>query len=92
MAIINIAETLTEEEKELKKKLLKDKQMARIYRKKIEAFVMEKLGSRQLIMASEIPVNSRKDFETLIYIRLFGIESKIYEGRENKSANKDREM
>ena len=78
VAIINIAETLTEEEKELKKKLLKDKQMARIYRKKIEAFVMEKLGSRQLIMASEIPVNSRKDFETLIYIRLFGIESRIY--------------
>lgn len=80
VAIINIAETLTEEEKELKKKLLKDKQMARIYRKKIEAFVMDKLGSRQLIMASEIPVNSRKDFETLIYIyiRLFGIESRIY--------------
>jgi len=69
---------LTEEEKALKKKLLLDKQMARFYRKKTENFVSELLRNRPLIMASDIPVNNRKDFENLIYIRLFAIESLLY--------------
>ena len=69
---------MTEEEKLIKKKLMLDKQMARIYRKKIEKFVLECLGEKQLILASDIPVNNRKDFENLIYIRLFAIESSIY--------------
>ena len=78
VASIDTAKTLTEEEKLIKKKLMLDKQMARIYRKKIEKFVLECLGEKQLILASDIPVNNRKDFENLIYIRLFAIESSIY--------------
>lgn len=75
---INVAEMLTEEEKALKKKLLLDKQMARFYRKKIESFVSGLLRDKPLIMASDIPINNRKDFENLIYIRLFAIESLVY--------------
>lgn len=78
VASIDTAKTLTEEEKNIKKKLMLDKQMARIYRKKIENLVLERLGQKQLILASDIPVNNRKDFENLIYIRLFAIESSIY--------------
>ena len=69
---------LTEEEKAIKKKLLLDKQMARFYRKKIESYVSELLRDKSLIMASDIPINNRKDFENLIYIRLFAIESLVY--------------
>ena len=61
-----------------KKKLLLDKQMARFYRKKIESYVSELLRDKSLIMASDIPINNRKDFENLIYIRLFAIESLVY--------------
>lgn len=78
VASIDTAKILTEEEKNIKKKLMLDKQMARIYRKKIENLVLERLGQKQLILASDIPVNNRKDFENLIYIRLFAIESSIY--------------
>ena len=78
MATINVAEMLTDEEKALKKKLLLDKQMARFYRKKIESFVSELLRDKTLIMASDIPITNRKDFENLIYIRLFAIESLVY--------------
>ena len=78
VASIDTAKILTEEEKTIKRKLMLDKQMARIYRKKIENLVLERLGQKQLILASDIPVNNRKDFENLIYIRLFAIESSIY--------------
>ncbi|MBB5226555.1 hypothetical protein DYE50_06465 [Treponema ruminis] len=78
VATINETEILTAEERALKKQLLLDKQMARIYRKKIEDFVSECLGEKDLILASDIPINNRKDFETLIYIRLFAIESYVY--------------
>ena len=78
VATINVAEMLTEEEKAIKKKLLLDKQMARFYRKKIESYVSELLRDKSLIMASDIPINNRKDFENLIYIRLFAIESLVY--------------
>lgn len=78
VASINVAATLTEVEKALKRKLLLDKQAARIYRKKIEAFVLEKLGGQQQILASELAINNRKDFENLIYIRLFAVDSAVY--------------
>ena len=78
VATINVAEMLTEEEKAIKMKLLLDKQMARFYRKKIESYVSELLRDKSLIMASDIPINNRKDFENLIYIRLFAIESLVY--------------
>lgn len=78
VASINVAATLTDEEKALKKKLLFDKQMARIYRKKIEAFVLEKLGDSPQMLASDIAINNRSDFENMIYIRIFAIESSVY--------------
>ena len=84
VASISEAETLTAEERALKKQLLLDKQMARIYRKKIEAFVLECLGEKNYIFASEIPTNNRKDFENLIYIRLFAIESYVYKVKKTE--------
>ena len=78
VASINVAETLTTEERAIKKQLLLDKQMARIYRKKIETFVLKYLGEKDFIFASDIPIKDRKDFENLIYIRLFAMESYIY--------------
>ena len=84
VASISAAETLTAEERALKKQLLLDKQMARIYRKKIEAFVLECLGEKHYIFASEIPINNRKDFENLIYIRLFAIESYVYKVKKTE--------
>lgn len=84
VASISAAETLTAEERALKKQLLLDKQMARIYRKKIEAFVLECLGEKNCIFASELPINNRKDFENLIYIRLFAIESYVYKVKKTE--------
>lgn len=84
VASISEAETLTAEERALKKQLLLDKQMARIYRKKIEAFVLECLGEKNYIFASELPINNRKDFENLIYIRLFAIESYVYKVKKTE--------
>ena len=84
VASISEAETLTAEERALKKQLLLDKQMARIYRKKIEAFVLECFGEKDFILASDIPINNRKDFETLIYIRLFAIESYVYKVKKTE--------
>ena len=84
VASISAAETLTAEERALKKQRLLDKQMARIYRKKIEAFVLECLGEKNYIFASEIPINNRKDFENLIYIRLFAIESYVYKVKKTE--------
>lgn len=84
VASISAAETLTAEERALKKQLLLDKQMARIYRRKIEAFVLECLGEKNYIFASEIPINNRKDFENLIYIRLFAIESYVYKVKKTE--------
>ncbi len=78
VARINVAENLSAEERAIKKQLLLDRQMARIYRKKIEAFVLECLGEKNNMLASDIPINNRKDFENLIYIRLFAIESNVY--------------
>lgn len=84
VASISKAETLTAEERTLKKQLLLDKQMARIYRKKIEDIVLEYLGEKDFIFASDIPINNRKDFETLIYIRLFAIESYVYKVKKTE--------
>ena len=84
VATINETETLTAEERALKKQMLLDKQMARIYRKKIEAFVLECLGEKDFIFASDIPIKNRKDFETLIYIRLFAIESFVYKVKKTE--------
>ena len=78
VASIQAAESLTREEKELRKKLLQDRQQLRIYRKKIEDFVSERFGSRNSFLASEIKIENRKDFETLIYIRLFAQSSRHY--------------
>ena len=78
VASINVAETLTTEERAIKKQLLLDKQMARIYRKKIETFVLKYLGEKDFIFASDIPIKNRKDFQNLIYIRLFAMESYVY--------------
>ena len=84
VATINETETLTAEERALKKQMLLDKQMARIYRKKIEVFVLECLGEKDFIFASDIPIKNRKDFETLIYIRLFAIESYVYKVKKTE--------
>ena len=75
---IRTSEVLSAQERELKKRLLIDRQRARIYRKKIESFVAEKFNGRNMFLASEIPVQNRKDFEKLIYIRLFALGSKVY--------------
>ena len=39
---------------------------------------MQQLGDKKLIKASDIPINNRKDFENLIYIRLFALGSSKY--------------
>lgn len=75
---IRTSEVLSVQERELRKKLMLDRQISRIYRKKIESFVSEKFNGRNMFLASEIKVQNRKDFENLIYIRLFALGSKVY--------------
>ena len=58
--------------------MLLDRQLSRFYRKKVEDFVKNCLADRDSFMASEIPINNRKDFENLIYIRIFADESNVY--------------
>lgn len=75
---INVAIQLSPEDKALKKKILQNRQLSRIYRKKTEQYVLKLLADKPGMLASAIPVCNRKDFETLIYIRLFAAESKVY--------------
>ena len=39
---------------------------------------MQQLGDKKSIKASDISINNRKDFENLIYIRLFALGSSKY--------------
>ncbi|MBO4555321.1 MAG: hypothetical protein J5706_01075 [Elusimicrobiales bacterium] len=85
------ANVLSAEEREKLRRQLMERQQRRIYRKKIEAFVMQALAGRKSMSASEIPVRSREDFEKIIYIRLFAAGSKTY-SIKNKTENDENAM
>ncbi len=67
---------LTDEERELRRLAIMEKNKNRFSKKNITAFVEEMLENRQVIKASEIEVLSRRDMIRIIFIYLYGKEDK----------------
>ena len=67
---------LTDEERELRRLAIVEKNKNRFSKKNITAFVEEMLENRQVVKASEIEVLSRRDMIRIIFIYLYGKEDK----------------
>ena len=63
---------ISEQEKELYKELLREKNRRRFSRKNINQYVMEVLDGRERIKASTLPIDTKRDMIRLIYINLYG--------------------
>lgn len=55
-----------------KKKRLEEKLEKVLSVEKIEQYVLERLGNRKKIKASELPLDTDEDFVKMIYVRLYG--------------------
>lgn len=73
------AENLVSKEKreELRKREF-ERQQKRIFSKKIDEYVLSLLKNKSQMNANELPLESRKDFLNLIYIRIYGENSKAF--------------
>ena len=67
---------LSDEERERRRIAVSEKNRNRFTRKNIEKFVKELLSGKEIIMASEIEPASRRDMIRLIFINLYGRESR----------------
>ena len=67
---------LTDEERELRRLAIIEKNKNRFSKKNISAFVDEILEGKQVVKASEIEVLSRRDMIRIIFIYLYGKEDK----------------
>ncbi len=66
----------SDEEREQRRLAVSEKNRNRFTRKNIERFVKELLNGRECVMASEIELASRRDMIRLIFISLYGRESR----------------
>ncbi len=67
---------LSDEDRELRRLAIMEKNKNRFSKKNISAFVGEKLEGKQSVKASEIEVMSRRDMIRIIFIYLYGKEDK----------------
>jgi hypothetical protein len=63
---------LSEEERLARKMALREKHRNRFSRKNINSFVMESLGDRETILASTLPLSTKRDLIRVIFISLYG--------------------
>lgn len=64
------------EERELRKLALQEKNKNRFSRKNINSYVEELLGDRKAILASALPLESKRDLVKIIFISLYGKDKK----------------
>lgn len=67
---------LSDEERELRKLAIMEKNKNRFSKKNISAFVDEMLKEKQVVRASDIEILSRRDMIRIIFIYLYGKENK----------------
>lgn len=63
---------LSEEERLARKLILREKQRNRFSRKNIDSFVKESLGDNKNILASSLPLNTKRDLIRIVFISLYG--------------------
>jgi hypothetical protein len=63
---------ITEQEKELYKEIIKERNRRRFSRKNINQYVIEVLDGKDRIKASSLPIETKRDLIRLIYINLYG--------------------
>ena len=67
---------VTEEERKMRRIAISEKNKNRFSQKNIEQYVDSMLSSRDMIMASEIPMETKRDLIRVIFISLYGHSSK----------------
>jgi hypothetical protein len=73
---LNMDLEVSDMERELKKRALKEKNKNRFSRKNINAFIDFFLGSSDSAMASQLPLENRRDLIRIIFISLYGRDKK----------------
>lgn len=63
---------LTDEERELRRQITLERNRRRFSRKNIERYVMQLLEGRDDIMASEVPMTTRRDMIRMIFVDIYG--------------------
>lgn len=64
------------EERELRKLALQEKNKNRFSRKNINAYVEEQLKNKKVVLASTLPLDSKRDLIKIIFISLYGKDKK----------------
>ncbi len=73
---LNTSIGLSEEERELRKMELKERNRTRFSRKNVNTYVDELLKDKKAILASAIPIESKRDLIKIIFISLYGRDKK----------------
>ena len=73
---LNITLGISAEERELRKLALQEKNINRFSRKNINTYVQELLEDKKVILASNIPIENRRDLIKIIFISLYGKDKK----------------
>jgi hypothetical protein len=64
------------EDRELRKLILKEKNMNRFSRKNINVYVDNVLKDKKVVLASSLPLESKHDLIRIIFINLYGKDNK----------------
>ncbi len=73
---LNTTFGISEEERELRKLALQEKNKNRFSRNNINVYVDDLLKDKKIILASSLPINSRRDLIRIIFINLYGKDRK----------------
>ena len=67
---------LTPEERELRKLVLQEKNNNRFSRKNINSYVRELLASKKMVLASNLPLETKRDLIKIVFINMYGKDQK----------------
>ena len=78
MESLSDSPVVSDAEREARRREEIEKQRKRIFLKKIDGLVLDLLGERNEMQAKELPMRSRKEFLSVIYIRIYGQSSRVF--------------
>ena len=67
---------MTEEERELRRIAISEKNKNRFSKKNVEQYVETLLSNTNMILASEIPIETKRDLIRVVFISLYGHSTK----------------
>jgi len=73
---LNVQLGMSEEERELRKLALKEKNRNRFSRKNINSYIDELLKDKKAVLASTLPLENKRDLIRIIFISLYGKDKK----------------